>query len=218
MEWTIIDKKTTIYPKKVSQYGDYKPYLRTEASEKCVYCAIHENPIGGSDSFHVEHYKPKSLPKFKALIKDYYNLFYSCAVCNRFKSNDWPNDPVKDHSIVAYPDPNVVDYNSIFEISENGIIKGKYVASKYMVEKIFLNRPQLINERREYFIKEKLINIIEDLKKLKELLKTKKGNPKTLDFFIKMDEIKDDILLLHNKEKTISRYQPEEIKKPKTGK
>ncbi|MBG6129526.1 hypothetical protein IWQ47_001171 [Aquimarina sp. EL_43] len=215
MKYTVIAKEDSVIPDKVSKYGDYKPYLRREAKEKCVYCAIHENPIGGSDHFHVEHYRPKSLKQFAKLIKDYNNLFYACAICNRFKSNDWPNDPSDDHSVISYPDPNQIDYNDLFEIEENGLISGKYVASKYVIEKVFLNRPQLINERRENFIRETYINEANRMKALSEQLLTKKDNPKTAELLVAVNKKIIEISNLLNEDKKISRYEPREIKRNK---
>lgn len=215
MKYTVFDKKDSILPKRVSKYGDYKPYLRREAKERCVYCAIHENPIGGSDHFHVEHYRPKSLDQFAALIKDYNNLFYACAICNRFKSNDWPNDPVSDHSVISYPDPNEIDYNTLFSYNEDGTISGNFVASKYLVEKVFLNRPQLINERRENYIRENYIHQANKLLALSELLLEKKEDPTAAELLYAVNSKITKISFLLNKDKEIARYEPSEIKRNK---
>lgn len=148
MEWTKIDKTKTEYPRNVSSYSEYKQYLRHEADKKCVYCAINEAVFGGADSYHVEHFRPKSLEKFRHLEREYSNLFYACAVCNRFKSNDWHEGYQDDHSSVGYPDPNKVDYNTLFETDNDFLIVGKFTASKYLVEKLYLNRPQLVLARK----------------------------------------------------------------------
>ncbi|WP_204345105.1 HNH endonuclease [Psychroserpens algicola] len=215
MRYTVFNKKDSIVPDTVSKYGDYKPYLRREAKEKCVYCAIHENPIGGSDHFHVEHYKPKSLEEFAGLVKDYNNLFYACAICNRFKSNDWPNEPVPDHSVISYPNPNEIDYNTLFKHNGDGTISGNFIASTYIVEKIFLNRPQLINERKENFIRENYVSEANKLINLSKSLLTKKGSQTAAELLYEINVKITEISLLLNKDKEIARYEPSEIKRNK---
>lgn len=164
MRWRRINKDSDYQPAN-GTYKDWKPELAVEAENRCVYCAIHENSMGGIRNFHVEHYRPKS--RFQELINDYRNLYYSCPICNTFKSNDWPREPVNDFSVACYPDPSQTDYNGLYDISRTtGVIAGKNVAALYVQEKIFLNRPQLITERKlQYFLaaaKEE-INTIRDM-------------------------------------------------------
>ncbi|MFD0932230.1 HNH endonuclease [Psychroflexus salinarum] len=213
MNYTVIRKKSTKREDNVNHYRDYKPVLREEANKKCVYCAIDENPCGGYDHFHVEHFRPKSLKSFQNLLKDFENLFYACAICNRFKSNDWPNDPVKDHSVVSYADPNETDYNELFNIHENGKICGNFVASKYMIEKINLNRPQLINERKYILISEKSEEVIEKIESMVQKIQLEEKSPE-------IDKIISEMLLLSLstqkllfKGRVTPRYEPEEIRR-----
>lgn len=37
------------------------------------------------DNFELDHFKPKSDERFASLAADYYNLYYSCHVCNHYK-------------------------------------------------------------------------------------------------------------------------------------
>ena len=154
MRWLKINKKTSVQPRK-GDYPDWKDIIAEEGGCQCVYCAISETNFGGRRNFHIEHYKPKS--KFPALIKDIKNLFYSCAVCNVFKSNDWPNEPKNDFSNTSYANPSDVDYNELFVLpSSTGEIESEYVTGKYMLNKINLNRGQLIIERRIFNLNKKL--------------------------------------------------------------
>jgi hypothetical protein len=146
MKWRKANKENCTQPKK-GTYKDWKNEVRAHCFEQCVYCCISEARFGGVRNFHVEHYKPKSL--FKQLENDIRNLFYACSICNVFKGDDWPGDPAEDHTAVAYPDPSKVDYSEIFDIDEATFtVNGKFSASKYMAERLFLNREQLILERR----------------------------------------------------------------------
>lgn len=158
MRWRIVNKTPGFQPT-VGTYSDWKGILAVEAQNQCVYCSIHENHMGGIRNFHVEHYRPKS--KFDNLTNDYSNLFYACPICNVFKSNDWPNDPPnQDLDIIYYPDPSIDDYSLLFDVDFNlGLIKGKNTRAEYIVNKLYLNRPQLITNRRLLVLNDQLSRI-----------------------------------------------------------
>jgi len=138
-------------------YRDWKTEIANDCGEQCVYCAIHESRFGGLANFHVEHYQPKSIPRFAKLINVITNLYLACAICNWFKGNDWPDDPVEDNSRSAYPDPSVCDYNTIFAMPTGTyLIKGTCLAGAYVIERLYLNRPQLIIERRAVAVESRL--------------------------------------------------------------
>ncbi len=150
MRWKRVSKEKASQPT-TGKYSDWKHLLAEEGFHQCVYCALHDATFG-ERNFHVEHYKPKSRSKFKHLENDIKNLFYSCPVCNVFKSDSWPRAPKKDHSVEAFPDPSKCDYNELFEI--NVITKevtGKFIVSKYLITKLHLNRAQLITERKIFY-------------------------------------------------------------------
>jgi hypothetical protein len=72
----------------VNDYKAYKSQLRIEFLHTCGYCNSREPELGGSEAFHIDHYKPKS--KFPHLRCKYTNLIYACRNCNRFKGDYWP--------------------------------------------------------------------------------------------------------------------------------
>lgn len=72
----------------VTDYKVYRPALREEFEYACGYCENREPELGGSEAFHVDHYRPKS--KFPHLVCNYNNLIYSCRYCNRNKGDYWP--------------------------------------------------------------------------------------------------------------------------------
>ncbi len=162
MKWIRVEKSRTAQPK-TGNYRQWKPILANEGRHQCVYCAIPESRFGGTWNFHVEHYRPRA--RFLDLENTIGNLFYSCAICNTFKGDDWPNEPMLTHRIASYPDASRHDYNNLFNIDiGSGMIIGRYTASRYMVEKLYLNRPQLILERREYWIYEEFEQLVEWLR------------------------------------------------------
>lgn len=133
-------------------YQPYKQYLREDFQYCCVYCAIHENEYGGPRGFTVEHFRPKSI--FAHLVNDYQNLLYGCNVCNPFKGNDWPSDnPLLDG--VGYLDPCEHDYDDHFRLHEFEI-EGLTRPAMYMIERLHLNRRQLIKLRQRRWDEERI--------------------------------------------------------------
>lgn len=211
MKWFRIPKEDAIIPTK-GTYKDWKPQLSEEGNHQCVYCCIGENPFGGIRNFHVEHYKPKSKDEFKHLENEYENLFFACSICNCFKSDDWPNDPNDNLDNTCYPNPAVIDYNEIIDIKDDFILNGNTVASNYIINKLFLNRPQLILERKEH----KLSLFIDDLIKEQRILFKKllnKNCDESKVYLEKLNELICNILDLRNKQKQVIPYKASQIKR-----
>lgn len=152
------------------RYSDWKTEIANDCFQQCVYCAIPESSYGGIDNFHVEHRKPRSL--FRDLEHVISNLFLACAICNRFKRDDWPGEPLEDHSQPAYPDPSAFDYNELFEINpDTYVVSGQFPATTYLTEKLYLNRPQLLIERRSFFLNERIVRLETSIRRLVESLR-----------------------------------------------
>jgi hypothetical protein len=165
MNWKQIDRNTRVQHKGV--YTSWKQQISNECFNQCVYCSIHENPWGGIDHYHIDHFRPQS--KFKDLKNTITNLYQACPICNKFKSDDWQNEP-NDLEIICYPDPSDYNYSDLFTIdTTNNTLEGKYVSSRFLINRLYLNRPQLVYERREYFLKLKAESLINDARKLIEL-------------------------------------------------
>lgn len=145
MNWFVVP---LLRPKpKVGKYPDWKAAIAKNCRHQCVYCTISEGEYGGIDNFHVEHFRPKSV--FKKLENDIDNLFVACAVCNRFKSDEWPGEPHKKGATATFLSPAKTDYHQHMEMAGGGyFLKGKSVAGTYMVEQMYLNRSQLLISRR----------------------------------------------------------------------
>lgn len=159
MNWRLIDNPTRI--QNAGEYTDWKQQISDDCFNQCVYCSIHENPWGGIDHYHIDHFRPHS--KFPALKHTITNLYHACPVCNRFKSDDWPNEP-DDLTQICYPDPAVHNYIDLYEMDLSTFhLTGRYPASKYLVNRLFLNRAQLIYERREAVLKIKAQSLIDEV-------------------------------------------------------
>lgn len=144
MPWFRVDKDGTPQPN--GAYKQWKDIVRQECKYQCVYCAINEGSFGGVRNFHLDHYRPKNL--FVALENVIANIFYACSICNSFKGADWPGEPMLDFSNYCYPDPSKVDYSTILIEGDCGVVKSELVSGKYMVERLYINRPQMVMLRR----------------------------------------------------------------------
>lgn len=205
MIYRLIHKDPSTQPK-TGTYSDWKPQISSECYNQCVYCTIHENKWGGLDNYHVEHFRPKSLSAFKHLENDICNLFLACPVCNRFKSDDWPADP--DLSVPSYPDPSVTDYSNIFYPNNTSFtISGSCISANYVIERLFLNRPQLIYERRETLLKEKEVALFNEVVELASKINDKELMTKV---FTIIAEIRNHLAAREN----IRPYKLAEIRKP----
>jgi hypothetical protein len=146
VKWPNLVGKPRVQPTR-GKWHQWKQAIADYCDGRCVYCAIPEGRFGGIRNFHIEHFRPKV--KFPKLENDIGNLYLACAICNVLKCDDWPAEPVADHSLASYPDPSLTDYNRLFVISSTTHKVGSQtVAGKYLVERVLLNRAQLILERR----------------------------------------------------------------------
>jgi hypothetical protein len=167
LKWKLIIKDKSKQPLSGS-YPDWKEQIASECYNQCIYCAINESQFGGIDHYHIEHYRPKSKPAFKGLINDITNLFYACPICNRFKSDDWPSDTIA-LDVICYPDPSVYDYSQLFTVDPTDYkLVGNYISSTYIIHRLFLNRPQLLYERREEILNMREISITHEIEMLRK--------------------------------------------------
>lgn len=189
MRWQLITKDMASRPTK-GTYKDWKNVLAKEASYNCVYCCIHESKFGGQRNFHVEHFRPKSI--FPQLENFYENLFYACGICNSFKGNDWPCEPVAgDLTAIAYPDPSAVDYGALLYVDvDTGLVNSKFISGKYVVERLYLNRPQMVTLRRMTYLFEEITKAKDTLQTLKAIGKIPPNKKDAvLDFLFRLTDL-----------------------------
>ncbi|MBB1644948.1 HNH endonuclease [Sphingobacterium sp. UME9] len=204
MNWQKIDRNSRIQQQ--GKYNNWKEQIAKDCFHRCVYCSIHESPWGGIDNFHIDHFKPKS--KFSELTNVIYNLYYSCPICNRFKSDDWQNDCIANLDVIGYPDPSEHDFQKLFEIDMTTFkLKGNFKSSRYVINRLYLNRPQLILERREFFLNKKAEILISEFRDLVTQKNLNRG------FLKKYIELSMDLSLLILKRNEISPYRLVDIRK-----
>jgi HNH endonuclease len=133
-------------PEPRADYRQYRYHIRADFCACCAYCLIHEILAGGADNFELDHFRPKSDSRFKRLATDYYNLYYSCHVCNHYKAAAWPRDELIKQGY------NFVDFcsekfSAHFQEKTNGEWAPLSKAAEYTAERLRLNRSHLLTVR-----------------------------------------------------------------------
>lgn len=208
MIWFKINKCFSNAANHYRHYRKWKSDLATESKNQCVYCCIHTNSFGGIRNFHVEHYRPKSNPKFSHLEHTYTNLFYACSICNSFKGKDWSGEPSIKFDNNSYPDPSKVDYSNFLKVASNHQVVSSYKTGKYIINRLYLNRPQLILERRTHSINVARYKELNNLILLCEELK-RHNSDKLVPHFISMVKM----LKTQIESSYISPYTEEEVRR-----
>lgn len=213
-KWKRIDKTRSLKPTQ-GTYQDWKPQLAEEAEGRCVYCAIFDAELGGQRNFHVEHYKPKSLPEFVSLKNDYDNLFYACPICNTFKSNSWFPIKENDWDSSQYPNPALYNYGDFFEITTDVFtITGNNVVGEFLIQRLHLNRFQLIYFRRYETSYDKLKEVADSIepivKQLEFLVENNIEN--AFKYYREIFEVFREINRLNQEKAKLSLYAPDELR------
>lgn len=132
-------------PPAYSDYRKFKPHLRVEFSHLCVYCRVSEKTRFAYDEYAVEHYRPKSDPRFAHLECDYTNLFYACPACNRRKWKYWPAAGKEQTEFI----PNPCDHEMFSHIAYRGAeVVPKTEAGRKACELLRLNEAKFVEWRK----------------------------------------------------------------------
>ena len=129
-----------------SNYRKYRPYVREDFCECCAYCLLHEIVAGGQSNFELDHFHPRSKQKDGFDPEDFYNIYYSCHVCNHYKSDSWPGDDLLSAGY-RFVDLCKEDFESHFIHDNSGMWKALTPAGEYTEARLRLNRRHLIELR-----------------------------------------------------------------------
>ncbi len=139
------------------RYKSYKDNLRNDFNNRCGYCDDLDMYCGGKRNYHIDHFKPHSIPEFEKLKHTYDNLVYSCPYCNGAKSNKWQN-------VNGFIDPCDPNYGKHIERHSTGQIISKSKVGDYIFINLSLGlfRHKLLwNIEKLDSQKKQLLNIIE---------------------------------------------------------
>jgi hypothetical protein len=151
-------------PPQFETYTDYKPYIRMDFRWRCGYCGVHEVNWGGLTHFHIDHFRPKSLSP--ELINSYFNLYYSCDICNRYKAAQWPDAAQQGRGYRFY-DPCADFASRHFRDVGTGRLESLTPCGEYSIKKIRLDRGELRRMRKER--RELMQRYRDGLRQLREL-------------------------------------------------
>lgn len=132
-------------PPAPSRLSGYRPFVRQDFSECCAYCLLHELLAAGAGNFELDHFRPKSL--FPDLADDYFNLFYSCHVCNQYKGATWPSADLSKEGF-GYLDFCRESFGEHFRERADGFWEPLTRRAEYTAARLRLNRPHLVEIRR----------------------------------------------------------------------
>ena len=125
--------------KKRKQFAEDARAMRVMFHDKCAFC---ESDLAHSQHPQVEHYRPKSDPRFVDLIFTWENLLLSCAVCNTHKGTKFPMEggaPALLHPCEDEPAEHLrFDGGNIAPLSERG---------RKTIELVGLDRDELCRAR-----------------------------------------------------------------------
>jgi hypothetical protein len=108
--------------------------------EACAYCLLKELFCGGPDNYEIDHFRPQSL--FPELRENFYNLYYSCHVCNRTKHDKWPPETHESRGC-GFVNLCLDDFDNHFHEGPDGSWEPLTTSAKYTIDQLRLNRPQL---------------------------------------------------------------------------
>ena len=133
-------------PKVKGDHTKFRPFVRQDFSEGCAYCLLHELLAGGPRNFELDHFRPKSLLRFAALIADFFNLYYACHVCNANKWNHWPS--VEEEAIgIGFIDFCRDDFSDHFRENRNGRWIPLTPSAEFTLDILNLNSAHLVELR-----------------------------------------------------------------------
>lgn len=143
-----------------------KDQLAQEFKQKCAYC---ESPIGNIAEADLEFFRPRSAKgandefsndHYWWLYYEWKNIFYSCQVCNRTKSNWFPVEGKRAPVKMPYKDVIKTEKNLLIDpcnedpadhlVFDNlGIVTPKSTKGEWTIRILQLNRDALVQERRK---------------------------------------------------------------------
>jgi len=116
--------------------------LRILHHYRCGYCGVHEEDIGSQ--LEIDHFHPIShggTDKFA-------NLVYCCTVCNRIKGNFWPTEnPLTTTRRLLHPRND--DLSAHLYKTPDGHLNALTDTGQFHIDRLRLNRPQLVARRRK---------------------------------------------------------------------
>lgn len=115
---------------------DEREALRRRFQSRCGYCGVSESDVGAE--LTVDHFQPRS----RGGADEPENWIYCCHACNEFKGDSWrPNSSQR----ILHPLRDNIAAHLIEQ--EDGTLKALSETGVFHIERLHLNRPQLVAYR-----------------------------------------------------------------------
>lgn len=128
-------------------YARQRRHVQADFEHLCAYCLIPEHLACGEENFEIDHLRPQRY--FKDHIDYYYNLYWSCHVCNKKKWEHWPAPELLKIGI-HYVDFCVDLFDDHYRQEADGRLSPLSLAGKYTIDVLSLNRGHLVRLRHVY--------------------------------------------------------------------
>lgn len=121
--------------------------IRERFRARCAYCGVHEDAVGAT--LTVDHHRPRA----QGGTDEVENLVYCCVRCNEHKGAYWhEQDPPYVHLL----HPGQDDLTQHLRARDDGCIVGLTAEGEFFVQRLRLNRPQLVAYRCAQQVEAKL--------------------------------------------------------------
>jgi hypothetical protein len=145
----------------VSVPHDLHALVRERFNARCGYCGVHEDDVGAT--LTVDHHHPLA----RGGTSDATNLVYCCARCNEHKGVYWNE---RDLQYIRLLHPGKDDLTLHLLVLDDSRIDGVTSEGEFFVQRLRLNRPQLVAYRRARWLEEeRRAEVIATRKRLDEL-------------------------------------------------
>jgi len=116
--------------------------VREAFGRRCGYCGVSEIWVGGE--LEIDHFRPLRYDGADTLD----NLVYACTICNRFKSDYWLTADAPKSLRLLHPGQD--DLTTHVLETAGGRLVGLTPRGWFHIDRLHLNRPQLIDLRQQY--------------------------------------------------------------------
>jgi hypothetical protein len=121
---------------------------------RCGYCGVSEAESGGE--LNIDHFRPLAQGGTVSLS----NLVYACSTCNRFKGDYWPAAEAGSEAMLLHPGQN--DLATHVAQMPDGRLRGLTPRGWFHIQRLRLNREQLVLQRQRRDEERQLRQMLED--------------------------------------------------------
>jgi len=153
---------------------DEREALRNRFQFRCGYCGVRERDVGAE--LTVDHFQPRS----QSGLDEPENWVYCCHACNEFKGDFWqPTSPYR----ILHPLKD--DLAAHLVEQDDGTLHARSETGTFHIERLRLNRPQLVAYRLEQRLleaaRQSQTRLLERLQRLEEQVKSLTGQLQQID-------------------------------------